>query len=121
MKKKQNFFEKLAITSVNFTGSTLAFTISLSLIIIWLLSGPIFHFSDSWQLVMNTITSIITFLMLFLIQRSQNKDSKAIHIKLDELLSAMKEANNKIVDVEDLSEDQLEKLIRHYQILRKKS
>jgi low affinity Fe/Cu permease len=121
MKKNKNFFEQLAIIGAKFTGSTAAFIISLISIIIWLLVGPIFHFSDSWQLIMNTVTSIITFLMVFLIQRSQNKDSRAIHIKLNELISSIKKANNKIIDVEDLSEAQLNKLTKYYEKFRKKS
>lgn len=83
-KIKTNFFEKISQHSTNFTGSTWAFILALLIIIIWLVSGPIFDFSDTWQLVINTGTTIVTFLMVFLIQRAHNKDSKAVHLKLNE-------------------------------------
>lgn len=121
MKKNQDFFERLTIAGTRFTGSTSAFIVASLSIIIWGVSGPIFNFSDSWQLIMNTATSIITFIMVFIIQRSQNKDAQAIHIKLDELLSSMKQANNKIVDIENLSEKELKKLARHYRAIRNKT
>ena len=99
------------------TGSTSAFALSVSVVLIWILSGPIFHYSDTWQLVINTGTTIITFLMVFLIQRSQNKDSLALHLKLNEVVAAMKGASNRLIDIESLSEAELRVLHRHYETL----
>jgi low affinity Fe/Cu permease len=96
------------------TGSTAAFALAMGVIIVWALLGPLFRFSDTWQLVINTGTTIITFLMVFLIQRSQNKDSLAIHLKLNELVSAMQGASNRLIDVESLSEKELAALHRYY-------
>ncbi|MDF2453456.1 MAG: hypothetical protein K0S26_2960 [Bacteroidota bacterium] len=120
-KPRQNkislFFENIARKVTNFTGSTLAFVIASSLIIVWLITGPIFHFSDTWQLVINTGTTIITFLMVFLIQRAQNKDSKAVHLKLNELVASLKGPSNRLVDVEELTEEELEVLHKFYKHL----
>jgi low affinity Fe/Cu permease len=99
---------------VEWTGSSWAFASAALLIIVWLATGPIFGFSDTWQLVINTGTTIITFLMVFLIQRSQNKDSLAIQLKLNEIVAAVKGASNRLIDVEDLSEDELRVLHQHY-------
>jgi low affinity Fe/Cu permease len=117
MKKKTGFFEKLAHKAIQFSGSTIAFGIAFFTIFFWLLSGPYFGFSDTWQLVINTGTTIITFLMVFLIQRMQNKDSRAIHLKLNELVAALKGPSNRLIDVEDLSEEELETLSKYYQAL----
>ena len=87
------------------------------MIVVWLFTGPIFRFSDTWQLVMNTVTSIITFLMVFLIQRSQNKESLAVQLKLNELVAAMQGASNRLIDVEDLSERELGVLRQHFRRL----
>ena len=97
-----------------FTGSTAAFGIALGVVVVWALVGPLFGFSDTWQLVINTGTTIVTFLMVFLIQRSQNKDSLAIHLKLNELVAAMQGASNRLIDVESLSEKELATLHRFY-------
>ena len=110
----KNLFEHLAQTVSKFSGSTVAFIIALSTIVIWVATGPIFHFSDTWQLVINTSTTIITFLMVFLIQRSQNKDSHAIHLKLNELVASIKGPSNRLIDVEGLSENELEILSQYY-------
>jgi low affinity Fe/Cu permease len=112
-------FEAFSKTITGLAGSTGAFAIALSIIVIWALLGPLFHFSDTWQLVVNTGTTIITFLMVFLIQRSQNKDSLAIHMKLNEIVAAVQGASNRLVDVESLSEKELETLHRHYHELAK--
>jgi low affinity Fe/Cu permease len=112
--KKSNFFEKLASKITCWTGSSMAFGCASFVVIAWLVSGPIFHYSDTWQLVINTGTTIITFLMVFLIQKSQNKDSKAIQIKLNELIAASRHTSNRIVDVEDLTEDELDVLHKFY-------
>jgi len=91
-------------------GSAWAFTGAVFVIVVWLLTGPTFHFSDTWQLIINTATTIITFLMVFLIQNTQNRDAKAVHLKLDELIRALKGARNQLVDLEDLSDEELKKL-----------
>ncbi len=96
------------------TGSATAFIIALVIIIIWGITGPVFKYSEVWQLVINTGTTIVTFLMVFLIQKSQNKDSKAVHLKLNELLAANKYASNRMVSIEDLSEKELDELHQYY-------
>jgi len=96
------------------TGSTAAFALACAVILVWLVSGPFFGYSDTWQLVINTGTTIITFLMVFLIQRAQNKDSMAIQLKLNELVAAVEGASNRLIDVEDLSEEELVALHRFY-------
>ncbi|MCW3105318.1 MAG: low affinity iron permease family protein [Bacteroidetes bacterium] len=115
--KKIGFFEKFARYATTFTGSTAAFICAFLIIVTWLVTGPIFSFSDTWQLVINTGTTIITFLMVFLIQRAQNKDSKAIHLKLNELVASLKGPSNRLVDVEDLSEAELDLLSVYYKKL----
>ncbi|RYE59253.1 MAG: low affinity iron permease family protein [Sphingobacteriales bacterium] len=113
-KKKNGLFERFANAATKFTGSSVAF-ISASLIVIaWAITGPIFDFSETWQLVINTGTTIITFLMVFLIQKAQNKDSKAIQLKLNELIAASRFASNRMVDIEDLTEAELDQLHRFY-------
>ena len=99
------------------TGSTPAFLIALGIVIVWGVTGPIFKFSDTWQLVINTGTTIVTFLMVFLIQRAQNKDALAVQLKLNELVAAIEGASNRLISVEDLSEDDLEVLHKHYREL----
>src|ERR1041385_8454585 len=108
---------RLATRVTDWAGSTTGFLFAAGTIVLWLVSGPFFHFSDTWQLSINTITTIVTFLMVFLIQRSQNKDSMAIQLKLNELVAAMIGASNRLIDVEDLSEQDLKVLHRHYQRL----
>ena len=107
-------FENFSKAITRFTGTTTAFGLALAVVLGWALLGPLFGFSDTWQLVINTSTTIVTFLMVFLIQRTQNKDSLAIHLKLNELVSAMQGASNRLIDVEALSEKELETLHRHY-------
>lgn len=107
----------MATKITSWTGSSMAFGTAFGIIIIWGITGPIFKYSDTWQLVINTGTTIITFLMVFLIQKSQNKDSKAIQIKLNELIAASRHASNRIVDIEDLSESELDVLKKFYQKL----
>jgi low affinity Fe/Cu permease len=114
MTKKKNFFERFANWATIATGSSGAFITAVSVIIIWLITGPIFKYSDTWQLIINTSTTIITFLMVFLIQKSQNKDSKAIHLKLNELLASHEGTSNRMVDVEDLTEEDLDRLHKFY-------
>ncbi len=114
MADKLNFFERFANWATKATGSATAFILAVVIILVWGLTGPIFKYSDVWQLVINTSTTIITFFMVFLIQKSQNKDSKAIHLKLNELIAANKYASNRMVDIEDLSEKELDKLHEYY-------
>jgi len=109
--------EKFALKATEWTGRSSAFTIALIAVIAWLVSGPLFHYSDTWQLVINTATTIVTFLMVFLIQRAQNKDAKAIQLKLNELVGGTRGASNRLIDIEELSEEELEALHRHYQRL----
>lgn len=110
-------FEKFANVATRATGSTTAFLLALGVIIAWVISGPIFHYSDTWQLVINTGTTIVTFLMVFLIQKAQNKDSLALQLKLNELVAAAELASNRLVDVEDLTEEELRTLHRYYEKL----
>jgi low affinity Fe/Cu permease len=107
-------FEKSSAVITRATGSPIAFLIAITVIIIWAVTGPVFHFSDTWQLVINTGTTIITFLMVFVIQQAQNKDSLAIQLKLNELIACQERASNRLIDVEDLSQDELETLKKFY-------
>ena len=114
-------FRVFARHSSRLLGSAWAFAGAVLVIAVWLLTGPTFHFSDTWQLIINTATTIITFLMVFLIQNTQNRDAKAVHLKLDEMIRALKGARNKLVDLEDLSDEELKKLEEQFQRLRKKA
>jgi low affinity Fe/Cu permease len=107
-------FETMSTVVTRWTGSTPAFGVACAVIVVWAILGPVFHYSDTWQLVINTGTTIVTFLMVFLIQRSQNKDSLAIHLKLNELVSAMQGSSNRLIDVESLTEKDLATLHRYY-------
>ncbi len=107
-------FDRISTRATEWTGSTQAFITALLLVIVWLASGPLFHYSDTWQLVINTLTSVATFLVVFLIQRSQNKDTLAIQLKLSELIAATKGAANAMSAIEDLSEDELRRLRDRY-------
>lgn len=109
--------EQFSLKATKATGTSKAFIIALSVIIVWAFTGPLFNFSDTWQLVINTGTTIVTFLMVFLIQRTQNKDALAIHLKLNEIVAALEGASNRLVDVEDLTEAEIETLHKHYQKL----
>jgi len=116
-KSKHSFFERISTKITNWTGSPVAFGVASLVIIVWVISGPVFHYSDTWQLVINTGTTIVTFLMVFLIQKSQNKDSKAIQLKLNELIAASRHASNRMVDIEDLTESELDVLHKYYEKL----
>ncbi|MDQ6813363.1 MAG: low affinity iron permease family protein [Bacteroidota bacterium] len=109
-----NFFERFASSVTRLTGSTAAFLMAFSFVIIWAICGPFFHFSEEWQMVINTGTTIITFLMVFLIQKAQNKDSLAIHLKLNELVAAHEFASNRLVNVEGMTEDELKIIQKYY-------
>ncbi|MCL4454329.1 MAG: low affinity iron permease family protein [Deinococcus sp.] len=114
-------FRRISSLTAQSVGSPWAFSFSLVLIAVWLATGPVFHFSDTWQLVINTGTTIITFLMVFLIQNTQNRDAKAIHLKLDELIRAVSEARNELVDLQDWSDDELENLRQEFKKLQQAS
>jgi low affinity Fe/Cu permease len=109
--------EQMSEAVTRWTGSTSAFTIAFSVIIAWTILGPVFHFSDTWQLAINTGTTIVTFLMVFLIQRSQNKEALAIHLKLNEIVAALQGASNRLIDAEGFSEKELATLQQHYREL----
>ena len=119
--KKRNrlsqLLERFSRKVTEATGTSTAFILALLVIIIWIVTGPLFHFSDTWQLVINTGTTIVTFLMVFLIQRSQNKDALAIHLKLNEIVAALGGASNRLIDVEDLTEEEIKTLHKYYQRL----
>jgi low affinity Fe/Cu permease len=120
-KKNKNklalLLEKFSQQATKATGTSTSFVIALTVIIVWAVTGPIFKYSDTWQLVINTGTTIVTFLMVFLIQRTQNKDALALHLKLNEIVAALDGASNRLIDVEDLSEAEIETLHKHYQKL----
>ncbi len=111
---KPGFIERLANWGAKAAGSSAAFLSAFSLILLWGISGPFFHYSETWQLVINTGTTIITFLMVFLIQKSQNKDSLAIQLKLNELVASHEMASNRLVDVENITEDELKVIQKYY-------
>ncbi len=109
--------EAIAARVTDWVGSSTGLTTAVAVVVAWALSGPLFGFSETWQLVINTGTTIVTFLMVFLVQRSQNKDGLAIQLKLNELVAAMQGASNRLIEVEDLSEDELHVLRSHYRRL----
>jgi low affinity Fe/Cu permease len=112
--KRANVLERFSYQATRATGTSSAFLLALAAIVIWGITGPIFRFSNTWQLVINTGTTIVTFLMVFLIQRAQNKDAVAIHLKLNEIVAAMEGASNRLIDVEDLSEAEIAALQKYY-------
>lgn len=118
---KQNFFNKFAKEVARAAGHPAAFFIALSAVVIWAISGPVFGFSNTWQLVINTGTTIITFLMVFVIQHTQNSDTMALHLKIDELLRALKEPNAALIDLEELSPEELEKIRKSFEEIAEKS
>jgi low affinity Fe/Cu permease len=113
-----DLFRRFAHFTAAKVGSPWSFLLAVSIVVVWGLTGPIFHFSDTWQLVINTGTTIITFLMVFLIQNTQNRDALAIHLKLDELIRAVSGARNQLVDLEDLTDAELERLKKEFAALR---
>src|SRR4051794_9516946 len=118
MFEMRDLFHKVAQKTSNVVGSAWAFIAALIIIIVWAASGPIFHYSDTWQLVINTGTTIVTFLMVFLIQNTQNRDARVIHLKLDELIRATDPARNSLLDLEELSDEEIEKLEKEFRTLR---
>ena len=119
--KSKKIFEKFSSYITKATGRPIAFILALLIIIIWATTGPLFHFGDTWQLVINTGTTIVTFLMVFIIQHSQNKDTTALQLKLNELIAASSKASNRLVDIEDLTEEELATLKKFYINLSEKS
>lgn len=121
VRKKKNKFslllERFSRVATQATGTSTAFLLAVAVILVWIITGPLFHFSNTWQLVINTGTTIVTFLMVFLIQRSQNKDALAMHLKLNEIVAALEGASNRLIDVEDLTEEEIAILHTHYQKL----
>jgi low affinity Fe/Cu permease len=117
MPRGPGIFERFAQQSTYLTGTSWAFLIALASVLLWALTGPLFGYSDSWQLVINTSTTIITFLMVFLIQRTQNKESLAIQLKLNELVAAVRGASNRLINIEDLSEAEVQHLRAEYKAL----
>ncbi|MGH7807465.1 MAG: low affinity iron permease family protein [Thermodesulfobacteriota bacterium] len=115
-----DFFRKFAHKTAEALGTPWAFIGAVTIILAWIVTGPIFGFSDTWQLIINTGTTIVTFLMVFLIQNTQNRDAKVIHLKLDELIHAIKKARNTLIDLEDLSDDELRTLQKEFQELRQR-
>ena len=112
-----NLTERFSSAVTQWTGSSAAFLVACAVVVVWLLSGPLFNYSDTWQLVINTGTTIVTFLMVFLIQRTQNKESMAVHLKLNELVAAMAGASNRLIECEDMNEEELKTLHCHYAAL----
>ncbi len=115
--KNIKFLENLAYNSARWAGSPWAYLLAVGFTVIWLISGPFMHFSSDWELVMRTAGGTLTFIMVFLIQRSQNKDSLAMQIKLNEIIAALKGANNRMISIEDLSEGEINSLQKNYQSL----
>jgi low affinity Fe/Cu permease len=107
-------FDRFARAWSRLTGKPLAFNVAMLVILVWLITGPLFGFSDTWQLIINTATTIVTFLMVFLIQHTQNRDTDALQVKLDELIRAIEGANNELLDLEEMEEDELALLRKQY-------
>ena len=119
MSNLKRFFEDAARKISEYAGKPLTFTIALLLIVVWAVTGPIFDFSDTWQLVINTSTTIVTFLMVFLVQSAQNRDAKALQLKLDELIFKLDKADNVMIDIEELGEEELAELSEKYKEIRR--
>jgi low affinity Fe/Cu permease len=111
------WYSQFAKRTAHFCGRPRVFTLAVAVIVVWIVTGPVFHFSDTWQLAINTGTTIITFLMVFLIQNTQNRDTEAIQVKLDELIRATKGAHNALLDLEELEEENLDAFRTKYQAL----
>jgi low affinity Fe/Cu permease len=111
-------FGRLASATAAFAGSPWIFLLAVVTVVIWGVLGPMYHYSNTWQLVINTGTTIVTFLMVFLIQNTQNRDAKAIHLKLDEIIRSIQHAHNEMIDIEKLSDKELEELAAHYERIR---
>jgi low affinity Fe/Cu permease len=117
----EELFHQLALNTSQAVGKSITFLLALTIILLWALSGPFFNFSDTWQLVINTSTTIVTFLMVFLIQNTQNRDAKAIHLKLDELIKGVSGARTEMVNLEELSDEDLEKMHQEFRALHERA
>ena len=115
------FFRKISQTVAAIAGNAKTFVVAICLILLWLLSGSLFNYSDTWQLVINTTTTIITFLMVFLIQNTQNRDSKAMHLKLDELIKVSKSARNRLIEIEEDTDEEIDLLENEFKSLKNKA
>ena len=113
------WFSRFASSTAQMVGQAYMFLLAVAVIVVWGLTGPYFHFSDTWQLIINTGTTIITFLVVFLIQNTQNRDAKALHLKLDELIRSHSPASNDLIDIEKLSDQELHELEKRYELIRK--
>ncbi|RSK43498.1 low affinity iron permease family protein [Hymenobacter perfusus] len=118
---RSNFFARFAGAVTAWSGTTQAFCLALGTVLVWAVTGPLFHYSETWQLVINTGTTIITFLMVFLIQRAQNKDSLVLHLKLNELIAAHKGASNRLINAQDFSEQEINLLHGYFSLLAEKA
>ena len=114
----ENGFHVFATNAANWVGTKWAFLIAILIIVLWLGSGPLFHYSDTWQLIINTGTTVVTFLVVFLIQNTQNRDARAIHLKLDEIIKSIDQAHNEMIDIEHFSDEELQKLSERYHKVR---
>lgn len=121
MAVRKSWFMRFANAAARATGKPLTFVLAVAVVVAWAVSGPLFHFSDTWQLVINTGTTIITFLMVFLIQNTQNRDSEAMHVKMDELIRAIEGAHNALLDLEELEDAQLDAMRERYRKLATKA
>jgi low affinity Fe/Cu permease len=115
------FFRKIALKTSHVMGSSKAFALAFLVVVTWALVGPYYNYSDTWQLVINTSTTILTFLMIFLVQNTQNRDAKAMHLKLDELIRAHKASRNQLIDLEDLSDAEMERIHDQFHLLHEKA
>ena len=120
-KSAERGFHVFATQAANWVGTKWAFLLALLTVLVWLVSGPYFHFSDTWQLIINTGTTVVTFLVVFLIQNTQNRDARAIHLKLDEIIKSIDNAQNEMIDIEHLSDAELQRLAEKYQRVRAES
>ena len=116
--RSESYLARLSRWAADWSGSSAAFGLAVATIVIWLITGPFFQFSDTWQLIINTGTTVVTFLVVFLIQNTQNRDARAIHLKLDEIIKSIDKAHNEMIDIEHLSDPELEKLAEKYQRVR---
>jgi len=112
------WFSRIATDTARWVGSPLAFLLACASCVIWAVMGPIYHYSDTWQLVINTATTVLTFLIVFLIQNTQNRDAKALHLKLDEVIRSIQHAHNEMIDIENLSDKELDELKSRYEQIR---
>ena len=116
-----SWYDRFSKIAARGAGRSITFTIACGVILIWIATGPLFHYSDTWQLVINTATTIVTFLMVFLIQNTQNRDTEALHIKLDELIRATEGAHNALLDLEELTQDELDVFRQRYMAIAQRA